>query len=112
MTDGAHIPVFTLGTELRQAEGRWWLAVAGERSQPNAIAVDLLRLVNGHRPVDTIVDLLALRYEAPRQRIMADVVVLLDDLVARGAILLREQPQWKLSLAMLWTWLKLPFRRR
>ena len=113
MSDGVQIPVFLAGVRLEGgSDGQGWrLWVAGEEIHPNDIAGEILRLVNGARSIDILVDLLALRFTAPRERIAADVVAVLDDLVARGAIRLREPPQWKLTLSMLGTWLKLLVRR-
>ena len=114
MTDGLHIPA--LGDEVklqRTADGEAWeLWLADQRVQPNDIAAEVLQLVNGARSIDGIVDLLAMRYTAPRADIARDVIAVLDDLAGRGALRLREPPPWKTGLSMFWTWLGLRFRRR
>lgn len=114
MTDGSHIPVLGADVTLRRAaDGEAWeLQIAGQSIQPNDIAAEVLLLVNGGRSIDGMVDLLALRYTAPRADIARDVITVLDDLAARGALQLRQPPAWKAPLSMFWTWLGLLFRRR
>jgi pyrroloquinoline quinone biosynthesis protein D len=46
----------------------------------------VLRLVDGARSVDAMVDDLAARFAAPRGEIMTDVVAMLDDLAAKGVV--------------------------
>ena len=118
MIDGSHIPAFAPGTSLGPdsesgpEHQQWLLQTADGPIRPNDIAIEVLRLVNGHRPVDTIVDLLAQRYEAPRERIHADVLAILDKLAGRKALSFREPARWKVSLSMLTLWLRLKLGKR
>ena len=49
-------------------------------------ATEVLKLVDGARTVDGIVDELAERYAAPRTEIATDVAALLQDLEAKGVL--------------------------
>lgn len=53
---------------------------------PDETALEILRLVDGEKDIDAIVDALAAQFAAPRDVIAADVRAMLDDLVARGAL--------------------------
>jgi pyrroloquinoline quinone biosynthesis protein D len=53
---------------------------------PNEQAIEIRRLVDGARDVDTIIDELVRRYEAPRQAIAGDVVAMLQDLVDKKVL--------------------------
>jgi pyrroloquinoline quinone biosynthesis protein D len=69
--------------EVRQA----WIVLAPERLLlPDEQAIEILQLVDGERTVDTIIDELARRYEAPRDVIAADVVKMLQDLVDKKVL--------------------------
>jgi pyrroloquinoline quinone biosynthesis protein D len=69
--------------EVRQA----WVVLAPERLLlPDEQAVEILRLVDGERNVDTMIDELARRYEAPRELIAADVVAMLQDLADKKVL--------------------------
>jgi pyrroloquinoline quinone biosynthesis protein D len=69
--------------EVRQA----WVVLAPERLLlPDEQAVEILRLVDGERNVDTVIDELVRRYEAPRELIAADVVAMLQDLVDKKVL--------------------------
>jgi pyrroloquinoline quinone biosynthesis protein D len=69
--------------EVRQA----WVVLAPERLLlPDEQAVEILRLIDGERDVDRIVDELASRYDAPREVIASDVVVMLQDLVDKKVL--------------------------
>ncbi len=52
----------------------------------DAIAVTVLELVDGHRSVSQIVDLLAERFNEGRAVIESDVVAMLDDLVKKRVV--------------------------
>ena len=59
-----------------------WIVLAPERLLlPDEQAVEILKLVDGKRTVDAIVDDLAGQFDAPRAEIAADVMPLLRDLV-------------------------------
>jgi pyrroloquinoline quinone biosynthesis protein D len=69
--------------EVRQA----WIVLAPERLLlPDKQAVEILNLIDGERDVDTVIDELARRYEAPRAVIAVDVVAMLQDLVDKKVL--------------------------
>ena len=69
--------------ETRQA----WVVLAPERLLlPDEQAVEILQLIDGERAVDSIIDELVRRYEAPREVIAADVVKMLQDLVDKQVL--------------------------
>jgi pyrroloquinoline quinone biosynthesis protein D len=45
-----------------------------------------LRLIDGQRAVDGVIDELAIRYEAPRDVIAGDVIKMLQDLVDKKVL--------------------------
>lgn len=69
--------------ETRQA---WVLLVPERVLAPDDIAVDILKLCDGSRHVDTIIDALAAKYAAERATIAADVIALLQDLADKGFV--------------------------
>jgi pyrroloquinoline quinone biosynthesis protein D len=69
--------------ETRQA----WVVLAPERLLlPDEQAVEILRLIDGQRAVDGVIDELAIRYEAPRDVIAGDVIKMLQDLVDKKVL--------------------------
>jgi pyrroloquinoline quinone biosynthesis protein D len=63
--------------EVRQA----WVVLAPERLLlPDEQAVEILRLIDGERAVDAIIDELASRFDAPPDVIAGDVLPMLQDL--------------------------------
>lgn len=88
MTNEAAIPAFRRGVKFRFDPVREaWVLLAPEKLfMPDEIAVEILKLVNGERPISAIVDDLAARFDAPRELIASDVIAALDDLSARGGI--------------------------
>src|SRR5215471_3301476 len=69
--------------DIRQA----WVVLAPERLLlPDEQAVEILRLIDGERTVDAVIDELARRYEAPREVIAADVIAMLQDLVGKKVL--------------------------
>jgi pyrroloquinoline quinone biosynthesis protein D len=82
------VPKFAAGVRFRFDEVRSaWVLLAPERLfQPDEIAVEILKLVDGQRTLGKITDTLAARYEAPRAVIAADVATMLQDLSDRGAL--------------------------
>jgi pyrroloquinoline quinone biosynthesis protein D len=69
--------------DIRQA----WVVLAPERLLlPDEQAVEILQLINGERTVDTVIDELARRYEAPREVIATDVVAMLQDLIGKKVL--------------------------
>ena len=62
-----------------------WVVLAPERLLlPDELSVEILRLLDGARGVDAVVDALAAKFDAPRAEIAADVVALLQDLADKG----------------------------
>jgi pyrroloquinoline quinone biosynthesis protein D len=69
--------------EVRQA----WIVLAPERLLlPDEQAVEILRLIDGARDVDAIIDELAGRFDAPRDVIAGDVLPMLQDLVDKKVL--------------------------
>ncbi|GGJ28272.1 pyrroloquinoline quinone biosynthesis peptide chaperone PqqD [Neoroseomonas lacus] len=81
-------PRFAPGVRLHHDKARdRWVVMAPERMfVPDETALEVLRLVDGARDVDVIVDALAAKFDAPRDLIATDVNAMLDDLVVRGAL--------------------------
>jgi pyrroloquinoline quinone biosynthesis protein D len=64
-----------------------WVVLAPERLLlPDEQAVEILKLVDGVQSVDSVIDTLARRFEAPREVIAADVVAMLQDLADKGVL--------------------------
>ena len=86
--EGTSIPSLGCGMKLREYKTRnQWMVMGPERMfVPDDIALEVLRLVDGARSVDAMVDDLAARFAAPRGEIMTDVVAMLDDLAAKGVV--------------------------
>ncbi|MFX5656585.1 pyrroloquinoline quinone biosynthesis peptide chaperone PqqD, partial [Acinetobacter baumannii] len=70
------VPRLGVGVKFRFDKVRdAWVLLAPERLfQPDEIAVEILRLVDGARTIAAIADTLASRFEAPRELILTDVV--------------------------------------
>lgn len=79
-------PVLPRHARLKFDETRQvWVILAPERVlAPDEIAVEILQLCDGGRTVSDIVDLLAAKYNAPRDEIGTDVVAMLQDLADKG----------------------------
>ena len=64
-----------------------WVLLAPERvCTPDAIAVAVLQLCDGNRSVAAIAEELARTYNAPSERILADVTPLLQELADKGVV--------------------------
>ena len=64
-----------------------WLILAPERVfTPDPIAVAVLLLCDGNRNVEAIAGELAQTYSAPRERILADIVAMLQGLADKGVV--------------------------
>jgi len=62
-----------------------WVILAPERVlAPDEIAVEVLQLCDGECSVGDISDQLAAKYAAPRDAILTDVIVMLQDLADKG----------------------------
>ena len=53
---------------------------------PDEQAVEILRLIDGKRDVDNVIEELAGRYDTPREVIAGDVVAMLKDLVDKKVL--------------------------
>lgn len=82
-------PRFAPGVRLFEdkARGRWIVQAPERMFLPDETALEVLRLVDGTRDEAAIVQALAERFDAPAAVIAADVRAMLEDLVARGALL-------------------------
>jgi pyrroloquinoline quinone biosynthesis protein D len=85
---GGSIPKFARGHRLREdkVRGRWVILAPERLFEPDDIAVEVLKLVDGARTLDAIVDALATTFDAPRDAIAADVTVMLAELQERQVI--------------------------
>ncbi|MGG5819029.1 pyrroloquinoline quinone biosynthesis peptide chaperone PqqD [Falsiroseomonas sp. HW251] len=83
------IPRFAPGVRLHHDKARErWVVMAPERMfVPDEIALEVLRLVDGARDLDAIVDMLAAKFAAPHEVIATDVRAMVEDMVGRGALL-------------------------
>ena len=68
------------------ARDRWTILAPERVFTPDAIAVAVLQLCDGSRSVETIADELAQTYNAPKDRILADISALLQDLADKGVV--------------------------
>jgi len=88
MADGSTVPAFRRGVKFRfdSVRNAWVLLAPEKLFMPDEIAVEILKLVDGARTIDTIVEDLAVRFDAPRGVIASDVIAALKDLSTRGAV--------------------------
>ena len=64
-----------------------WIMMAPERLMlPDEQAVEILKLVDGTANVAVIIDMLAARFNAPREEIAGDVTEMLQDLADKGCL--------------------------
>jgi pyrroloquinoline quinone biosynthesis protein D len=88
MLASASVPRLPRHVKLRHDPARdRWLLLAPERVfTPDPIALEVLKLCDGERTLEAIADLLAARYAAPKEHILADVTSMLQDLADKGVI--------------------------
>src|SRR4051794_34190567 len=88
MIEGGSIPRLGLGMKLREdaARGRWVVMAPERMFVPDEIGLEVLRLIDGARSVDAIIDDLAARFAAPRAEITGDVLALLEELAGKGVV--------------------------
>ena len=84
------VPAFARGMKLRFDGVRdAWVVLGPERMfQPDAIAVEVLKLVDGRQNFGAIVDDLCGRYNAPREVVAGDVSEMLEGLAGKGVVTL------------------------
>jgi pyrroloquinoline quinone biosynthesis protein D len=69
-----------------ETRGRWVVLGPERLLLPDDAAVEILKLVDGARSVDAVIDELARHFDAPREVIGADVIAMLQDLVDKGML--------------------------
>lgn len=86
--DGGTIPRFPTHVKFRFDERRQaWIILAPERLlMPDEHAVEILKLVDGVRTVDAIIDDLAGQFDAPRAEIADDAIAMLQDLIDKKVL--------------------------
>jgi pyrroloquinoline quinone biosynthesis protein D len=86
--DAAAAYRFAPGVKFRFDQTRQaWIVLAPERLfMPDEHAAEILKLIDGQRSDEAIIDDLAARFAAPRDTIAADVREMLQDLVDRGVL--------------------------
>lgn len=84
----AAVPRFRRGVKLRFDPSREsWVLLAPEKAfMPDAIAAEILQLVDGQRSLATISQTLAAQFGAPLAQVSQDVATVLGDLAAKGAL--------------------------
>lgn len=88
MNGEARVPRFRRGVRFRydQVRGAWVLLAPEKLYMPDEVAVEILKLVDGKRPIGAIADDLASRFDAPRELIVQEMTVALEHLSVRGAL--------------------------
>jgi pyrroloquinoline quinone biosynthesis protein D len=86
--DGSAVLNFAPHVRFRFDERRKaWIVLAPERLLlPDEQAVAILRLIDGKRDVDAIIDELAGQFDAPRETIADDTLPMLQDLVDKKVL--------------------------
>jgi len=81
-------PVMPPYIKMRHDAGRnRWLILAPERLfDPDAIAVEVLKLCDGARSVGDIAGILSKGYNAPAEDIEVDIIAMLQDLADKGVV--------------------------
>lgn len=74
--------------KLRHDPGRGrWIILAPERVfNPDDTAVEVLKLLDGQRSVNTIAEALSQEYQAPLEVVTTDIVAMLQDLTDKGVL--------------------------
>jgi pyrroloquinoline quinone biosynthesis protein D len=69
-----------------ETRGRWIVLAPEKLLLPDEQAVEILKLIDGRRSVDGVIDELAAKFDAPRAVIAADVTGMLQDLLDKGIL--------------------------
>lgn len=74
--------------KLRHDPGRGrWIILAPERVfNPDDTAVEVLKLLDGQRSVNSIAEALSQEYQAPLDVVTTDIVAMLQDLTDKGVL--------------------------
>jgi pyrroloquinoline quinone biosynthesis protein D len=82
------VPRFARGTRLQYDRVReTWFIQAPERAfMADAIAAEVLQLVDGTRTLAAVIDTLAEKFDAPRAIITQDVLALVNDLAGKQVL--------------------------
>ena len=82
------IPSFCAGVQFKYVAARNdWVLLAPERLfQPDEHSVEILKLIDGVRNLETIIADLARRFDAPQDLITGDVTALLQNLIDKGVV--------------------------
>jgi pyrroloquinoline quinone biosynthesis protein D len=85
---GTSVPRLARGIKFQfDATRSQWILLAPERIfVPDETATEILRLVDGAATLDSIVDALASKYQAPRAEIATDVILMVQDLADKGCV--------------------------
>lgn len=88
MISAASKPKLPPHIKLRHDPGRGrWIILAPERVfEPDETAVEVLKLCDGARDVDTMTGELAKQYNAPKTEILGDVIQMLQELADKGVV--------------------------
>jgi pyrroloquinoline quinone biosynthesis protein D len=88
MSGEVRIPKFRRGVKFRfdPVRGAWVLLAPEKVFMPDAVATEILKLVDGCRNIGAIADELAARFAASRELIVSDISAALEDLAMRAAI--------------------------
>lgn len=88
MVTAASRPSLPRHIKLRQdaARGAWTILAPERVFTPDTIAVTVLQLCDSVRTVDDIAQELARTYNAPQERILADITSMLQELADKGVV--------------------------
>jgi pyrroloquinoline quinone biosynthesis protein D len=81
-------PAFPRGTRLwhDKVQGRWVILAPERIFKLDDVAVAVLQLCDGARTVDEIALELSVSYNAPKERILADITPMLQELADKGVV--------------------------
>lgn len=82
------VPRFRRGVKLRfdQTRGNFVLLAPEKAFVPDAIAAEILQLIDGQRTVAAIAAQLAEKFAAPVEVITKDILAIMTELAGRGAV--------------------------
>jgi pyrroloquinoline quinone biosynthesis protein D len=88
LIDAASRPALARHIKMRRdaARDRWVLLAPERIYEPDAIAVAVLSLCDGQRSTEAIAAELARTYNAPKERILGDIIPLLQGLADKGVV--------------------------